>query len=411
MAHHSELKTTCDQARDAMMGTYAPPETIFVRGEGAYVFTAEGDQYLDFFAGIAVNCLGHCHPELVGTLQKQAGELWHLSNAFRVPAGEVLAKRLAKLSGLDKVFFTNSGTESVECGLKMIHRYHFDQGNTERYRIIGTSSAFHGRSFAAICAAGNPSHIKGFTRQDEGYDHVAFNDLAAVEKLITDKTAGIIVEPVQGEGGVHVADAAYLEGLRTLCDEHDILLMFDEVQCGIGRTGKVFGFQHSNARADIVALAKGLGGGFPVGACIASEKVAAGMVVGTHGSTYGGNFLAMAVANKVIDIVTQAEFLQQVQASATSLRAALQRLIDRYPQVLSEVRGTGLMIGLRCHDAKANGKLVTLARNNKLLITKAGDNIIRLLPPLIIDQSHINEAVEKLDHTLADYVRGVNNER
>ena len=392
-----------DQAREAMMSTYAPPETVFVKGEGVYVYTEDGEQYLDFFAGIAVNCLGHSHPELVKTLQHQAGKLWHMSNAYRIPEGETLAKRLAELSGLDKVFFTNSGTESVECGLKMMRRYHFDQGNPQRNRIIGTSSAFHGRSFAAICAAGNPVHVKGFAREDEGYDHAPYNNLAAVEALINESTAGIIIEPVQGEGGINVANTEYIEGLRSLCDKHGILLMFDEVQCGIGRTGKLFGFQHANVTPDIIASAKGLGGGFPVGACIANDKVAASMVVGTHGSTYGGNPLAMAVASKVIEIVSQPEFLARVTEIAEKLQIALQGLVDKYPAILDEVRGAGLMIGLRCKDVDGNTRLVGLARDNNLLITKAGDNILRLLPPLIIDESHIAEAIEKLDKALASY--------
>ena len=392
-----------DQARKAMMSTYAPPETVFVKGEGVYVYTEDGDQYLDFFAGIAVNCLGHSHPELVKTLQQQAGQLWHMSNAYRIPVGETLAKRLAELSGLDKVFFTNSGTESVECGLKMMRRYHFDQGNPQRNRIIGTSSAFHGRTFAAICAAGNPVHVKGFAREDEGYDHAPYNDLAAIESLINESTAGIIIEPVQGEGGINVANSDYIEGLRALCDKHGILLMFDEVQCGIGRTGKLFGYQHTNVTPDIIASAKGLGGGFPVGACIANDKVAASMVVGTHGSTYGGNPLAMAVASKVIEIVSQADFLTRVTEIAEKLQKALQGLIDKYPAILDEVRGAGLMVGLRCKDDDGNTRLVGLARDNKLLITKAGDNILRLLPPLIIDESHIAEAIVKLDKALASY--------
>ncbi len=391
------------EARDAMMSTYAPPETVFVRGEGAYVYTQDGDKYLDFFAGIAVNCLGHCHPDLVSTLQAQAGQLWHMSNAYRVPQGETLAHKLAELSGLGKVFFTNSGTESVECGLKMMRRYHFDHGHPEKNRIIGASSAFHGRTFAAICAAGNPVHTKGFAREDEGYDHAPFNDLAAIEALISDKTAGIIVEPVQGEGGIHVASKEYLEGLRALCDKHGALLMFDEVQCGIGRTGKVFGFQHASVQPDIIALAKGLGGGFPVGACVASNEVGASMVVGTHGSTYGGNPLAMAVASKVMEIVAQPEFLNQVSETADKLHTALNGLVEKYPTILSEVRGAGLMVGLRCKSADANGALLGLARDNKILLTKAGDNVLRLLPPLIIDESHIAEAVEKLDQALASY--------
>jgi acetylornithine/N-succinyldiaminopimelate aminotransferase len=404
MAHQPESKTAYTKDRDAMMSTYAPPETKFVRGEGVYVYTEENEQYLDFFAGIAVNCLGHQHPELVTTLQDQATKLWHMSNAYRVPQGELLAKRLAEISGLDKVFFTNSGTESVECGLKMMHRYHFDQGQPERYRIIGANSAFHGRTFAAICAAGNPGHVKGFARDDEGYDHVPFNDLAAVEAKITNKTAGIIIEPVQGEGGINVADKAYLEGLRTLCDKHGILLMFDEVQCGIGRTGKMFGYQHADVIPDIIASAKGLGGGFPVGACIASDKVAASMVVGTHGSTYGGNPLAMAVASKVIDIVSQPKFLEHVTQISTELHKALQNLVDKYPEVLEEVRGSGLMVGLKCREDDANGKIMSLARDNKMLTTKAGDNVLRLLPPLIIELAHVAEAAQKLDDALASYV-------
>ena len=403
MAHQSELNTNYTQARQAMMPTYAPPETIFTKGEGPYVYTADGDKYLDFFAGIAVNSLGHCHPELVTALRHQAGELWHLSNALRVPGGEKLAIRLAELSGLGKVFFTNSGTEAVECGLKIMRRHHFDQGHPERNRIIGATSAFHGRTFAAICAAGNATHTKGFTRGDEGYDHVPFNDLAAIEAKMNEHTAGVIVEPIQGEGGIHAATAEYLEGLRTLCDKHGALLMFDEVQCGIGRTGKLFGYQNSNVQPDIIALAKGLGGGFPVGACVASERLGNAMVVGTHGSTYGGNPLAMAVAGKVIDIVSQPEFLERVQKTAGELHCSLQGLVNKYPKILSEVRGIGLMIGLRCHDNDANTELVKLARENKLLITKAGDNILRLLPPLIIDKSHIAEAIDKLDNALGSY--------
>ena len=326
-----------------------------------------------------------------------------MSNAYRVPQGEKLAKRLAELSKLGKVFFTNSGTESVECGLKMMRRYHFDQGHPERNRIIGASSAFHGRTFAAICAAGNPTHTKGFVRDDEGYDHAPFNDLAAVEALMGEHTAGVIVEPVQGEGGIHVASTEYLQGLRALCDKHGALLMFDEVQCGIGRTGKVFGYQHTSVQPDIIALAKGLGGGFPMGACVASDAVGASMVVGTHGSTYGGNPLAMAVASKVIEIISHPDFLKHVTETAKSLHKALQGLVNKYPEILSEVRGKGLMIGLVCIPEDANGTLLGLARDNKILLTKAGGNVLRLLPPLIIDQSHIDEATHKLDLALATY--------
>jgi len=403
MAQPSTTKIAYSEAREAMMSTYGPPETIFVKGQGAYVYSDEGEQYLDFLAGIAVNSLGHCHPDLVAALQQQAGELWHLSNAFRVPKGEQLAIRLAELTNLGKVFFTNSGTEAVECGLKMMRRFHFDQGNPQRNRIIGTASAFHGRTFAAICAAGNPVHTKGFVREDEGYDHAPFNDLDAIAALMNENTAGIIVEPVQGEGGIHPADPSYLEGLRSLCDSHGALLMFDEVQCGIGRTGKMFGYQLADVQPDIVALAKGLGSGFPVGACIGSDEVAKSMVIGTHGSTYGGGPLAMAVASVVIDIISKPEFLSSVESIADKLHNALQGLVDKYPAVLDRVRGKGLMVGLRCHDTDANAKIMVLAREQKLLTTKAGDNILRLLPPLIIDESHVAQAIERLDMALAAY--------
>ena len=403
MAQQTTIKIAYSEAREAMMSTYGPPETIFVKGHGAYVYSDDGEQYLDFFAGIAVNSLGHCHPNLVSALQQQAGELWHLSNAFRVPKGEQLAIRLAELTNLGKVFFTNSGTEAVECGLKMMRRYHFDQGSPQRNRIIGATSAFHGRTFAAICAAGNPVHTKGFVLEDEGYDHVPFNDLDAMAALIDDNTAGIIVEPVQGEGGIYPADPGYLEGLGALCDRHGVLLMFDEVQCGIGRTGKMFGYQHADVQPDIVALAKGLGSGFPVGACVGSNEVSKSMVIGTHGSTYGGGPLAMAVASEVIDIISKPEFLSRVETIAAKLHGALQGLVDKYPAVLDQVRGKGLMIGLRCHDADANAKIMLLVREQKLLVTKAGDNVLRLLPPLIIDESHVTEATLKLDTALAAY--------
>jgi acetylornithine/N-succinyldiaminopimelate aminotransferase len=399
-----------DAARAAMMNTYAPPETVFVRGEGAYLYTEDGEKYLDFFAGIAVNSLGHCHPELVSTLQTQAANLWHLSNAYRVPQGEKLAKTLVSLAGFDqtdgRVFFTNSGTESVECGLKMMRRYHFDQGHPHKNRIIGTSSAFHGRTFASICAAGNPVHTKGFTRDDEGYDHAPFGDLDAIAALMSENTAGVIVEPVQGEGGIHVASAEYLQGLRALCDQFGALLMFDEVQCGIARTGKVFGFEHAGVQPDIIALAKGMGGGFPVGACIANGPFAASMVVGTHGSTYGGNPLAMAVATKVIELVTKPEFLERVSKVAGEFHCALHGLANKYPDLIDEIRGKGLMAGIRFKPADANAEIMKLAREQKMLTTKAGDNVLRLLPPLIITKTEVDEAIEKLDMAMQQYSAG-----
>ena len=392
----SPIADSLASARSAMFTTYAPPELIFERGKGPYLYDTKGEAYLDFIAGIAVNALGHSHPRLESALIDQAKKVWHVSNLFRVPEGERLAKRLAQLSGLDRVFFTNSGTESVECGLKMMRRYHFDHGAPERMRIIGVHSAFHGRTFAAICAAGNPAHVKGFVRDDEGYDHVPFNDLAAVEAAITEKTAGIIVEPIQGEGGIGVAEQAYLQGLRTLADKHNILLMFDEVQCGVGRTGKFYAAEYFGVTPDIIASAKGLGGGFPVGACIANEKVASSMIVGTHGSTYGGNPLAMSVASEVVDIIADEQFLQSVTEKGETLKQGLLTLCDEFPSLIDGVRGVGLMLGLHCVEADGNTKLLVAARANKLLLGKAGDNVVRLLPPLIIDEAHINEALEKL---------------
>ncbi|MEO0368450.1 MAG: aspartate aminotransferase family protein [Pseudomonadota bacterium] len=397
-------KSVVENRRAALFPTYAPPEHAFTRGKDCHLYCEEETEgYLDFFAGIAVCSLGHAHPALVEVLQQQAESVWHVSNALRVPQGEALSQRLAKIAGLDRVFFTNSGTESVECGLKMMRRYHYDHGRPERERIIGVNHAFHGRTHGGICAAGNPGHTKGFIGKDERFDHVPFNDLAALKGAVNEKTAGIIMETVQGEGGIYPADASYLTAVRELCDEHGILLMLDEVQCGVGRTGKFFAYEHYGVQPDIVASAKGLGSGFPVGACIASEAVAKSMVIGTHGSTYGGNPLAMSVASKVVDIIDDQAFLSHVEKTAELLRTGLQSLVDQYPQLLKEVRGMGLMLGVECKPADANGKLVGIARKHKLLMTKAGNNTIRLLPPLVITEDHVSEALDKLGKSLAEY--------
>ena len=390
--------------RDALFPTYAPPPEAFTRGEGCYLFNEGDDQgYLDFFSGIAVCALGHSHPELVKTLQAQAEQLWHVSNALRVPQGEALSQRLAQLAGLDRVFFTNSGTESVECGLKMMRRAHFDQGHPEKERIIGVNHAFHGRTHGGICAAGNPSHTKGFVGKDERFDHVPFNDIEALEATITPHTAGIIMETVQGEGGIYPAAPEYLQRVRQLCDEHGIFLMLDEVQCGVGRTGKFFAYEHYGVQPDVVASAKGLGGGFPVGACIASEQLAGGMVIGTHGSTYGGNPLAMAVAAKVVDIIAQDEFLNNVTQQGQHMHNGLLALVDEFPALLKEVRGMGLMIGIECIPDNAYAEIVKIARKHHLLITKAGTNTLRLLPPLIISEKEVEEALSKLRASLIEY--------
>lgn len=392
------------ESRKALFPTYAPPTESFTRGEGCYLFN-EGDEqgYLDFFSGIAVCALGHSHPALVKTLREQAGNLWHVSNALRVPQGEALSSKLAQLAGLDRVFFTNSGTESVECGLKMMRRYHFDQGHPERERIIGVNHAFHGRTHGGICAAGNPAHTKGFVGKDERFDHVPFNDIAALEAAITPHTAGIIMETVQGEGGIYPAKPEYLKRVRELCDQHGIFLMLDEVQCGVGRTGTFFAYEHYGIKPDVVASAKGLGGGFPVGACIASEKLASAMVVGTHGSTYGGNPLAMAVAAKVVELIANDSFMENVTKQSDALHSELNALVAEFPDVLKEVRGMGLMIGIECIPKDAYSEIVKIAREHKLLITKAGSNTLRLLPPLIIGDAEVKEAITKLRASVADY--------
>ena len=408
---HPSVKTTSTypESRKALFPTYGPPEEAFTRGEGCYLFKeGESEGYLDFFAGIAVNALGHSHPELVSVLQEQAGKLWHVSNALRVPQGEELAQRLAGIAGLDRVFFGNSGTEAVECGLKMMRRFHFDHGRPERDRIIGVNHAFHGRTHGGICAAGNPEHTKGFIGKDERFDHVAFNDLPALEAAITDHTAGIIIETVQGEGGIFPARTDYLKSVRELCDKHGILLMLDEVQCGVGRTGKFFAFEHYGVQPDVVASAKGLGGGYPVGACIASKAVSDSMVIGTHGSTYGGGPMAMAVASKVVDIIDDTEFMAHVTTSSDMLNKGLNDLVTQFPDILKEVRGMGLMIGIECIPAGANGEILKLARTHNLLITKAGCNTLRLLPPLIIGEKEILEALAKLKTSLVEYQAQMN---
>ena len=367
--------------------------------------TTNNERYLDFLAGIAVNALGHRHPHLVEALKTQADKVWHLSNVFRVPGGERLAKRLVEHSFADQVFFSNSGTEAVECGLKMIRRYHFDlQGDgqpAQRHRIIGVTQSFHGRTYGAICAAGNPAYVKGFTRGDQGYDQVPFNDIAAMEAAITEQTAGIIIEPIQGEGGVCAASLDYLKRVRELCDEHGILLMFDEVQCGVGRTGSLFAYEQFGVEPDIMALAKALGCGFPLGACLATEAVAKSMVVGTHGSTFGGNPLATAVGNAVMDIIATPEFLAQVRANGELLRAELLNLQKQFPNLIDDVRGMGLMQGARCTNIES-ATVLNKCRERKLLIGKAGDNTIRLLPPLIIDPEHIAEAMAVLHQVFSE---------
>mgnify|MGYP003634331764 FL=1 len=384
-----------------MMDTYAPPELIFDHGKGVRLFTDSGDSYLDFISGIAVNCLGHAHPKAVAALTEQAGKLWHLSNMFRVPAGIELADKLTAATFADRVFFTNSGAEAMECALKTARRYQFVSGNPQRYRIITFTGAFHGRTYGAINAGGNPKYLEGFGPAMEGFDHVEFGDLDAVRAVLSDETAAICVEPVQGEGGVRAGDDAFLRGLRQICDENGLMLIYDEVQCGAGRTGKLFAYQWvDGAEPDIMATAKGIGGGFPMGACLATEAAAQGMVVGTHGSTYGGGPLAMAVGNVVFDELTSDGFLEHVVEMANFMQQQLHGLADRHPDKIEEVRGKGLLLGLKLKPGFDPKQLVAKARDRHLLIGAAGDNVARMAPPLIITRDDASEAIAILDEAL-----------
>ena len=384
----------------ALMPTYARIDLAFERGEGAYLITSEADRYLDFASGIAVTCLGHSHPHLVAALEEQGRRLWHTSNMFRIPDGERLAERLVEKTFADTVFFTNSGAEAMECGIKLVRKYHDDTGNPQRYKIIACTGAFHGRTLTTISAAGNEKYLKGFLPAVPGFTQVAFGNLNELRAAIDDETAAILVEPVQGEGGIRPADLEYLRALREICDEFGLLLFFDEVQCGMGRTGKLFAHEWAGIEPDVMASAKGIGGGFPLGACLATEKAAVGMTPGVHGSTYGGNPLAMAVGNAVLDVLEEPGFLEGVDAVARRLWQRLVDLVERHPHSLAEVRGAGLMLGLRCQEGLTNADLITALRERGLLTVGAADNVIRLLPPLIINEGHIDEALTILEDAL-----------
>jgi acetylornithine/N-succinyldiaminopimelate aminotransferase len=390
---------------DVMMPTYARSALAFERGEGAYLFTAEGQRYLDFAAGIAVNALGYAHPHLVETMTRQAGLPWHVSNLYRIPEGERLAARLAAASFAERVFFCNSGAEAVEGALKVARRYHHARGETARNRVIAFRGAFHGRTLTTLSAAGNPKYLEGFGPPSPGFDHVAFGNMNEVRAAVSDETAAILVEPVQGEGGVRAADADFLRGLRTVCDEFELLLLFDEVQCGMGRTGRLFAHQQAGVEPDIMALAKGLGSGFPIGAILANEKAAAGMTPGTHGTTFGGNPLAMAVGNAVLDVMLAEGFFDAVERHGERLRRRLEAIVARYPEVFEEVRGQGLMLGLRCREDAPS--FVERLRVEGLLTVAAAENVVRLLPPLIIGEVEIEEATAMIERA----ARGLKEER
>ncbi|MEK9684013.1 MAG: aspartate aminotransferase family protein [Rhodospirillaceae bacterium] len=377
-----------------VMPTYARTDIAFERGSGPYLYTAEGDCYLDFGSGIAVNSLGHCHPKLVSVLADQASKIWHCSNLYNIPLQEEVARLLVTNSFADTAFFCNSGAEAVEAGLKIVRKYQSTSGHPERYRVVTFNGSFHGRTLTTISAAANEAHKAGFGPMVDGFDLATFGDLQQTRSVITDKTAAILVEPIQGEGGIRPADGAFLAGLRDLCDEFGILLFFDEVQTGIGRTGYLFAHQAAGTDPDVMALAKGIGGGFPVGACLASERAASGMGPGTHGSTFGGNPLGMSVAKAVLEILLERGFLEHCKNMGALLTEGLNKIVMAYPELLAEVRGSGLMIGLKCLIPA--GDLVDACRRQKLLTVPAGDNVVRLLPPLIIDKGHIEEALRMI---------------
>jgi acetylornithine/N-succinyldiaminopimelate aminotransferase len=391
------------RTRDAMISpilpTYARADVAFERGEGPWLITSSGERYLDFGSGIAVNALGHGHPHLVKALQDQAAKLWHTSNLFQMPEGKRLAERLVAHTFADTVFFCNSGAEANEAAIKMARKFQSATGRPERYRIITFEGAFHGRTLATIAAGGQKKYLDGFGPKVEGFDQVAFGDHDALKAAITPETAAILIEPVQGEGGVRPVPPQCLRGLRALCDEKDLLLIYDEVQTGVGRTGKFFAHEWSGAAPDIMSIAKGIGGGFPMGACLATERAAIGMTAGTHGTTFGGNPLAMAVGNAVLDVVLADGFLDHVNRMALLIRQRLAGLIDRHPRVIEEVRGQGLLLGLKMRVP--NTDFVAAARDAKLLTIGAGDNVVRLLPPLTITDAEIAEAVERLDAAAA----------
>ncbi|MEX0963008.1 MAG: aspartate aminotransferase family protein [Pseudohongiellaceae bacterium] len=384
----------------ALMQNYGVRELQFERGEGSYLFTANGDRYLDFGMGIAVNSLGHCNPMLIAALNEQANKLWHSSNLYNIEPGERLAEKLVANTFADRVFFCNSGTEAIECGFKAIRRYFHNNDQAERKRIISMTNSFHGRSLAAVASAANPIHCEGFLVGDNGFDQAEFGNIESVRSLISEKTAAIIIEPVQGEGGITVVDVNFLKAVRELCDSNKLLLMFDEVQCGIARTGSLFAHQQLGVTPDVLASAKGLGGGFPIGACLTTEAVGAALTVGTHGSTFGGNPLATAVANAVFDQVNDSAFLMNVSELGSYLKSGLKKLVNHHPGLLNEVRGLGLMIGLFCvTDA---GQLISRLQQHKLLVVKAGGNSIRLLPALNVSKSEIDSALKIIAKVLLE---------
>src|ERR1700759_1454411 len=386
-------------AASHLLPVFARVDLGFTHGEGCYLVANNGDRYLDFTSGVAVNALGHAHPHMVKALQEQATKLWHMSNLFKSPDGEKLAKRLCEQSFADFVFFCNSGAEAMEGVIKLVRHYHFSKGQPERNRIITFEGAFHGRTLATLAATGSAKYLEGFGPPMDGFDQVPHGDIEAVKKAIGPPTAGILIEPIQGEGGVRSAPHSFFRALRDLCDQHGLLLAFDEVQTGMGRTGDLFAYKRVGVTPDVMSLAKALGGGFPIGAVLATAEAAEGMTPGSHGSTFGGNPLAVAAANAGLDVMLKPGFFDHVQKMSLLLKQKLASLIDRYPEVLAEVRGEGLLIGLKA--VVPSGDLVNALRDQKLLTVGAGDNVVRFLPPLIVSEAEIGEAVQRLDRACA----------
>lgn len=382
-------------AEPALYETYNRVPLRFERGEGVWLTTESGERYMDFAAGIAVNSLGHAHPHLVAALKAQADRLWHLSNLYDVPGQERLARRLTEATFADRVFFTNSGAEALEAGIKTARRYQYSKGHPERFHIITFEGAFHGRTLATIAAGGQAKYLEGFGPKVQGFDQVPFGDMEALKAAITEATAAILIEPVQGEGGLRLVSKDFLRALRALCDDHGLLLILDEVQCGVGRTGKLFAHEWAGVTPDIMAVAKGIGGGFPLGACLATEEAASGMKPGTHGTTYGGNPLAMAVGNAVLDVVLADGFLDHVRDVALVFRQGLEGLKDRFPDVIEEIRGEGLMLGIKAKVA--NTDLLVAMRDEHLLAVPAGDNVIRLLPPLVVTAEEARDGLSRIE--------------
>lgn len=382
-------------AEAALFDTFARAPLRFERGEGVWLVTEKGERYLDFGSGVAVNSLGHAHPHLVEALKSQAEKVWHTSNLYEVPGQETLSRRLADNSFADKVFFTNSGAEALECSIKTARRYQYVKGHPERFHIITFEGAFHGRTLATIAAGGQAKYLEGFGPKVEGFDQVPFGDLDALKAAITEKTAALLIEPIQGEGGIRPVPKEFLQTLRQLCDDNGLLLIFDEVQTGMGRTGKLFAHEYSGVTPDIMALAKGIGGGYPLGACLATAEAASGMTAGTHGTTYGGNPLGMAVGNAVLDVMLADGFMENVRDVSLIFRQGLASLKDRFPSVIEDVRGEGLLLGVK---AKVPATELMLAmRDEHMLGIPAGDNVVRLIPPLTVTVEEAREGLARLE--------------